>query len=68
MIDSLTTPYIRMKPEKQIIYPDKKNEDFHKSGIYTSGFWATNLLWDKKTLTESIDDVNKRFNINVKLI
>ncbi len=34
----------------------------------TSGFWAANLLWNKKTLQESIDDINKRFtHINVTL-
>jgi hypothetical protein len=34
----------------------------------TSGFWAANLLWNKKTLQESIDDINERFkNIHVRL-
>ena len=46
----------------------QKNEDFNKSGLYTSGFWARRLLWSLPTLQESIRDVNKRFNINVKLI
>ena len=46
----------------------KRNEDFNKSGIYTSGFWARWLLWSLPTLEASIRDVNKIFNINVKLI
>ena len=33
----------------------------------TSGFYSRRLLWNKTTLEESIDDINKRFpNINVK--
>lgn len=46
----------------------KKNEDWNKSGIYTAGFWSRYLLWGQPTLEASIRDVNKRFNINVKLI
>ena len=46
----------------------KANENWNKSGIYTAGFWSKHLLWNLPSLTESIRDVNKRFNINVKLI
>ena len=46
----------------------KKNEDFGISGVKTAGFWAKNILWNKDTLTKSVDDLNKRFkNINIKL-
>ena len=44
------------------------SEDFNKSGLYTSGFWARWLLWNLSTLEASIRDVNKVFNINVQLI
>ena len=44
----------------------KKNENW--SDHTTAGFYATNLLWNKPTLTESIKDTNNRFkNINIKL-
>jgi hypothetical protein len=33
--------------------------------IHTSGFWAYHLLWNKPTLTESIKDVEKRFNVKI---
>ena len=46
----------------------KKNEDWNKSGISTAGFWSKHVLWNKETLQASIRDVNKRFNINIKLI
>ena len=46
----------------------KKNEDHGLSGVKTAGFWSANLLWNKKTLKESVDDINKRFkSLNVKM-
>ena len=46
----------------------KKNEDHGLSGVKTAGFWSKNLLWNKKTLKESVDDINKRFkSLNVKM-
>ena len=46
----------------------KKNENFGISGIDTAGFWAKNVLWNKETLTQSADDLNKRLkNINIKI-
>ena len=33
----------------------------------TAGFWSRSLLWNKNTLQESIDDINKRFNLNARL-
>jgi hypothetical protein len=44
----------------------KKNENWND--IHTAGFWAKNILWNKKTITESIRDTNNRFkNINIKM-
>ena len=54
--------------QQRYISRHKKNEDWGKSGIYTAGFWSKHLLWGEPSLTASIRDVNKRFNINVKLI
>ena len=31
----------------------------------TAGFYAKNLLWNKKTLAESIKDTNKKYNIKI---
>jgi hypothetical protein len=44
----------------------------HKHDNYTNpnyaGFYATNLLWNKKTLKESIVDTNRKYkNLNIKL-
>ena len=33
----------------------------------TPGFYSRWLLWNKKTLEESINDINERFNLNARL-
>ena len=44
----------------------KNNEQWNNP--LTAGFYATNILWNKPTITESIRDTNRRFkNINIKL-
>ena len=32
-----------------------------------AGFYSRWVLWHKKTIEESIADINKRFNLNVKM-
>ena len=41
-----------------------KNYNNKHSGIY----WSKNLLWNKKTLNESIKDMEKRLGVKIKLI
>tara|TARA_R100001460_G_scaffold7036_3_gene18235 strand:- start:57 stop:353 length:297 start_codon:yes stop_codon:yes gene_type:complete len=43
----------------------KVNENWNKSGIKSAGFWSKHLLWNKKTLDQSIKDTEKRFNIDI---
>jgi hypothetical protein len=46
----------------------KKNEDWALSGIDTPGFYAKHILWNKKTVKESVDDLNKKYkSVNFKL-
>ncbi len=35
------------------------------SGIATRGFWAMHLLWNQPTITESIKDIEKRFDVDI---
>lgn len=42
-----------------------KNEEWGIKGIYTRGFWARWLLWNKKTINKSINDLKKKYNINI---
>lgn len=51
--------------KERYIARHKVREDWTKSGINTAGFWAFHLLWNKPTLTESIKDIEKRFNIKI---
>jgi hypothetical protein len=43
-----------------------RNEDWTKSNIHSSAFWAKHLLWNKPTIKESIKDVENKFNIKIK--
>lgn len=54
--------------KKNYLARHKKREDWTKKGINTAGFWSRWILWNKKTLMESIKDTNNRFNIKIKYI
>ena len=36
------------------------------SDFTTAGFWAKHLLWNKRTLSASINDTAKRFHLKIK--
>lgn len=40
-------------------------ENWTKSGINTAGFWSRYILWNKKTLIESIKFIEQKFNIKI---
>lgn len=43
-------------------------EDWTKAGIRTAGFWSRWLLWNKPSIRESAKDIEKKFNISIKLL
>ena len=48
-------------------YLSRHKHDNYTDPLYPS-FYATNLLWNKPTLKESIVDINRKYkNINIKL-
>lgn len=49
------------KKKKAYIARHKEKEDWNKSGITTSGFWSRWLLWNEKSINESLIDIKKRF-------
>jgi hypothetical protein len=53
--------------KKRYISRHKKREDWTSSGIKTAGFWSRWLLWNEKTLKESIKDMEKKFNLKINL-
>ena len=59
---------INKDPNRKRLYikRHKARENWSKSGIQTAGFWSRWLLWNKPTLNESIQDVEKRFRVSIK--
>ena len=54
--------------EQKKRYLDRHRKNENPNDHNTASFYATNLLWNKKTLSESIKDTNSRFkNLKVKL-
>jgi hypothetical protein len=64
----LIIQFIKMMTEKnRYINRHKDKEEWGLSGIKTPGFYAKNILWNKKTIQESVNDLNKKYN-SVKFI
>ena len=51
--------------KRAYILRHKPRENWGKSGIDTSGWWAYWVLWNKPTIEESIKDIEKRFDIKI---
>jgi hypothetical protein len=49
------------KQKENYIARHNVKEDWTESGYLTAGFWSRWILWNKKTIEDSIDDINKRF-------
>ena len=47
-------------------YLQRHKHDHFNNPLYPS-FYSTNLLWNKKTLFDSIRDTNKKYNVNIKM-
>ena len=60
---------IHKDPERKERYITRhaKREDWNKSGLKTAGYWSRWVLWNKDTLTKSIDDISKKHNLNIKM-
>ena len=53
------------KRKQNYINRHRSRENWTKSGIKTAGFWAKHILWNKKTINESIKDVEKNYNVSI---
>ena len=53
--------------KKRYISRHQKNENWTKSGLETAGYWAKNLLWNKPTLEQSLEDIVDKFGITIKV-
>jgi len=54
------------KKRDNYILRHSKRENWGKNGIKTAGFWAFWLLWNEDTIDNSIKDIEKRFNVDIK--
>ena len=64
--DDFTTFEDRVKAEerkKLYLIRHKEREDWTKAGILTKGFWSRHILWNKRTVQESLNDVKKKFKL-----
>ena len=41
----------------------KARENWGKTGITTAGFWSRWILWNKPTITASLEDTKRRFGL-----
>ena len=56
-----------MRRNRYIQRHEKREEKYwNKDGIYQPSFYSRFLTWNKPSLKESIEDTNKRFNLNIK--
>lgn len=53
---------IHKDEERKERYIDRHEtrEDWSKGGMETPAYWAKHLLWNKPTLSKSIEDIKKR--------
>ena len=59
---------IHKDDERKQRYLDRHRKNENWADYNTAGFYAKNLLWNKKTLSESVKDTNTRLkNLKIKL-
>lgn len=65
--DSRYEDYTTHKNDKRKnLYIQRHRNDNLKDPKF-AGFWSMHLLWNKKTINESIKDIENRFNIKINL-
>jgi hypothetical protein len=53
----------REQRKKNYISRHQSKEDWTMSGIDTAGFWAKHILWNKPSVSASLADTRRRFNL-----
>ena len=56
---------IHKDEERKKLYIERhaKRENWTKQGIFTAGFWSRWLLWNRSTISASLEDIRDRFDI-----
>jgi hypothetical protein len=60
---TLFSPLEREQRKKNYITRHQSKEDWTMSGIDTAGFWAKHILWNKPSVSASLADTRRRFNL-----
>lgn len=53
--------------KEKILYIKRHEAREDWTNPLTAGFWARWLLWNTTTISSAIKDIEKRFNLNIKL-
>ena len=53
------------KRKENYIKRHSKRENWND--IHSAGFWSKHILWNKDTLSKSIKDTEKKYNLDIKL-
>ena len=53
----------REQRKRNYISRHQSKEDWSESGIDTAGFWAKHILWNKPTISASLAETRRRFNL-----
>ncbi len=53
-------------PKRKERYIERHRKRENWNDIHSAGFWSKHLLWNKPSLRESIKDVEKKYNLDIK--
>ena len=59
---------IHKNDKRRELYDRRHSVTQDWSNPLTAGFWSKWILWNKKTIAESIKDIENRFNIYINLV
>tara|TARA_A100001015_G_C14931166_1_gene688500 strand:- start:620 stop:937 length:318 start_codon:yes stop_codon:yes gene_type:complete len=51
------------KRKERYIERHRKREDWND--IHSAGFWSKHILWNKDTISKSIKDAEKKYNLDI---
>lgn len=57
------SPLEREQRKRNYISRHKSKEDWTASGVDTAGFWSKHVLWNLPTISASLAETRRRFNL-----
>ena len=56
---------IHKDPKRKDLYIQRHKKNENWNDIHSAGFWSKNLLWNKPTISASIKDIEKNYNLDI---